>query len=102
MERMASLQDRIRSAARDEVARALGKTPVETAAPGPADLQQQITDLHEHIHLAVTTIRRMEARVEELEKTAAELTADAPEQKAPAPSQEAPAERRTTRKRADA
>jgi hypothetical protein len=32
-------------------------------------LQQQITDLHEHLHHAATTIKRLEDRVDVLEKT---------------------------------
>ena len=38
--------------------------------PTVAHLQQQITDLHEHLHHAATTIKHLEDRVDTLEKTA--------------------------------
>lgn len=81
-----SLQERIKHLARQEVERVLGASPTPDSggAPTRAQLQQQITDLHEHLHQAATTISRLETRVEALEKA------------------ETPAARRTTRKRADA
>jgi hypothetical protein len=35
-----------------------------------ASLQQQITDLHEHLHLAVTSAQRLENRIAALEEAA--------------------------------
>lgn len=60
-----ALEGRIRKLAREEAA-ALGST--QTA--GTPELQQQITDLHEHLHHAATTIKRLEDRVDMLEKAA--------------------------------
>lgn len=84
-----SLQDRIRHIAREEVQRALGASPAVDSAPTRGQLQQQITDLHEHLHLAATTIRRMDQRIDALEKAAA----------GPAPAEPLP--RRTRRKTAE-
>lgn len=86
---MASLQDRIQHAAREAVASALSGSEAVDSAPTRAQLQQQITDLHEHLHHAATTIKRLEDRVEALEKAAA---GDEPSEPLP---------RRTTRKRAE-
>ena len=36
------------------------------------ELQQQITDLHEHLHHAATIIKRLEDRVDALEKAASQ------------------------------
>lgn len=70
------LNGRIRSIAREEAATLLGGAPVSAAlADGltpTQDLQQQITDLHEHLHHAATTIKRLEDRIDVLEKTAAQ------------------------------
>lgn len=66
-----SLQDRIRHIAREEVQRVLGREPAADVAPTRCQLQQQITDLHEHLHQAATTISRLETRIDALEKTAA-------------------------------
>lgn len=55
-------------------------------APSREDLQQQITDLHEHLHMAATTIKRLEDRVDVLEKAAAQ------------PDPQRPVGRRTARK----
>lgn len=62
------LDGRIRAIAREE-ASALAGHPAE-GAPSLGDLQQQITDLHEHLHHAATTIKRMEDRLDTLEKAA--------------------------------
>jgi hypothetical protein len=63
-----TLRERMELIAREEVARVLG----DRSAPDRAQLQQQITDLHEHLHQAATTISRLETRVDALEKAAAE------------------------------
>lgn len=79
------LDGRIRAIAREEATALLDsiKSPsAEMAAAGAPvsgalangltptqDLQQQITDLHEHLHHAATTIKRLEDRVDALEKT---------------------------------
>jgi len=60
------LDGRIRKLAREEAADLLGVGAPE--APDLQGLQQQITDLHEHLHHAATTIARLEARVGVLEK----------------------------------
>lgn len=63
---MSALDGRIRKLAREEAALALSG---QTTDGPPSDLQQQITDLHEHLHHATTTIKRLEDRVDALEKT---------------------------------
>jgi hypothetical protein len=71
---MSALEGRIRKLAREEAA-AMFTTPA-TATDADfntdrvADLQQQITDLHEHLHQAVTVIKRLEDRVDALEAAA--------------------------------
>lgn len=77
------LDGRIRALARAEAELVLGAQTVDGA---PSDLQQQITDLHEHLHHAATTIKRLEDRVALLEKAASQTD------------QEKPAPRRTARK----
>ena len=62
------LDGRIRAIAREEVAAVSGHT--NDGASGFGDLQQQITDLHEHLHHAATTIKRLEERLDTLEKAA--------------------------------
>lgn len=42
----------------------------ERGSPDVAGLQQQITDLHEHLHYAATAISRLEDRVSSLEQAA--------------------------------
>ena len=70
------LDGRIRKLAREEAA-SMFVTP-ETATASDfntdraAELQQQITDLHEHLHQAATTIKRLEDRIDVLEKTASQ------------------------------
>lgn len=65
---MSSAQDgKIRKIAREEAALALSG---QTTDGPPSDLQQQITDLHEHLHQAATVIKRVEDRVAVLEKAA--------------------------------
>ncbi len=70
------LDGRIRSIAREEAAALLGiPGGVQAAAssgPTAEQLQEQITDLHEHLHLAATTIGKLEQRVEALEKAGAQ------------------------------
>lgn len=71
------LDGRMRAIAREEAATLLGGSPVSpgladglTASDWRAEMQQQITDLHEHLHHAATTIKHLEDRVDTLEKTA--------------------------------
>lgn len=65
------LDGRIRSIAREEAAAAVqGVGVLTTTALDTQNLQQQITDLHEHLHHAATTISRLEARIGVLEKAA--------------------------------
>lgn len=65
------LDGRIRSIAREEAAALLGVPGGASAAtPSPEQMQQQLTDLHEHLHHAATTISRLEARVGALEGAA--------------------------------
>ncbi|HSC27038.1 MAG TPA: hypothetical protein VLD67_07180 [Vicinamibacterales bacterium] len=70
------LDGRIRHLAREEAATLLGvASGAQTAsgsAPTPDQLQQQITDLHEHLHHAATAIKRLEERIDVLEKAAAQ------------------------------
>lgn len=61
------LDGRIRKLAREEATTLLGVATPE--APDLKGLQEQITDLHEHLHHAATTIKRLEDRVDVLEKT---------------------------------
>ena len=64
------LDGRIRKMAREEAAQALlDAGQPSDPAHGTAELQQQITDLHEHLHVATTMIKRLEDRVDLLEKT---------------------------------
>lgn len=62
------LDGRIRAIAREEVAASLSAPA--GGAPGGEELQQQITDLHEHLHHAATTIKRLDDRLAVLEKAA--------------------------------
>lgn len=78
------LDGRIRAIAREEAASLTGHAT--DGAPSLDHLQQQITDLHEHLHHAATTIKRLEGRVDVLEKAAAQ------------PDQQRPVGRRTARK----
>lgn len=68
------LDGRIRAIAREEASALLGVPGGVQAAAGSAptaeQLQEQITDLHEHLHQAATTITRLEDRVAALEKAA--------------------------------
>lgn len=64
------LDGRIRALAREEAERAVrGVGVLNTTELDTQGLQQQITDLHEHLHMAATAIKRLEARVDVLEKT---------------------------------
>lgn len=66
------LDGRIRAIARAEASALLGVPGgVQAAASTPTaeQLQEQLTDLHEHLHLAATNITRLEERVEALEKS---------------------------------
>lgn len=68
------LDGRIRVLARQEVASMLATPATATGADAntdrTAELQQQITDLHEHLHHAATVISRLEDRIGVLEKAA--------------------------------
>lgn len=85
------LEGRIRRLAREEAA-SMFVTPATATSSDMntdwvAELQQQITDLHEHLHQAATVIKRLEDRVVVLEKAAAG-----------AGQEQRPAVRRTARK----
>jgi len=80
----------MRAIARKEATALLGVpggVQATASAPSAEQMQQQLTDLHEHLHVATTSIRRLEERVSALEKT---------------PGQTTPSARRTGRKTADA
>lgn len=66
------LDSRMRAIARVEVEALLGVpngVPAAAgSAPTPEQMQQQITDLHEHLHHAATAITKLEQRVDALEK----------------------------------
>ena len=68
------LDSRMRAIAREEAGALLGVPGgVQAAAgsePTASQMQQQITDLHEHLHQAATTISRLETRLGALEKAA--------------------------------
>jgi hypothetical protein len=68
---MSALDGRIRHLAREEATALLGVGHPSGSTDGTADLQRQITDLHEHLHHAATTIKRLEDRVDKLEKAPA-------------------------------
>lgn len=81
------LDSRMRAIAREEASTLLG-VPGGVPAPTSEQMQQQITDLHEHLHHAATTISRLEQRVDALEKAAG------------ADQEDRPTARRSTRKTA--
>lgn len=66
---MSALDGRIRKVAREEAQALLGVGQPNEPSHDTAGLQQQITDLHEHLHHAATMIKRLEDRVDLLEKT---------------------------------
>lgn len=72
---MSALDGRIRMLAREEAAALLGvpsdAQPTASPAPTAEQLQQQITDLHEHLHHTATTIKHLEERIDKLEKAPA-------------------------------
>jgi hypothetical protein len=71
------LDGRIRKLAREEATQALlGVGQPNHAAPDTAGLQQQITDLHEHLHHAATAIDRLGKRIDALEAAAGPVNAD--------------------------
>ncbi len=85
------LDSRMRVIAREEAAALLG-VPNGVRADGDASptaeqMQQQITDLHEHLHHAATTISKLSARLDTLEKAAGRTDQE-----------ERPTARRNTRK----
>ena len=73
------LDGRIRKLAREEATQALLSVgqPTETVQD-TAGLQQQITDLHEHLHHAATAIDRLGKRLDVLEAAAGPVNVDAP------------------------
>jgi|RifCSP16_2_1023846.scaffolds.fasta_scaffold470266_1 hypothetical protein len=85
------LDGRIRSIAREEATALLGVPggvqSVAGSAPTAEQLQEQITYLHEHLHLAATKLSNAEERIRALEKAAGH-----------AESEERPTARRTPRK----
>ena len=85
------LDNRIRSIAREEATTLLGVPGgvqvAASSAPTAEQMQQQITDLYEHLHLAATNITRLEERVEALEKAPGQTDQE-----------ERPVARRTARK----
>lgn len=68
------LDNRMRAIAHEVAGALLGVPGGVQAAAGPestaSQMQQQITDLHEHLHHAATTISRLETRLGALEKAA--------------------------------
>ena len=66
------LDNRMRAIAREEAGALLGVPGgvQETAGSAPTveQMQQQITDLHEHLHVAATNISRLEERIGALEQ----------------------------------
>jgi hypothetical protein len=87
---MSALDGRIRMLAREEADKAVkGVGVLNTTALDTQGLQQQITDLHEHLHHAATAIKRLEDRIHALEKVSG-----------PTDQEQAPA-RRTRRKTTD-
>lgn len=72
------LEHRIRKLARTEAEDVVGSVGVlTTTALDVQGLQQQITDLHEHLHHAVTTISRLDARLDALEKATGQTDQEA-------------------------
>lgn len=91
-----ALDGRIRKLAREEATQALlGVGQPNHPAPDTAGLQQQITDLHEHLHHAATTIARLDKRVDALEAAAGMIPVEAPAG-APAESPRPRGRRKTT------
>ena len=66
------LDSRMRAIAREEAGALLGVPggALAGSAPTSEQMQQQITDLHEHLHHAATSISRLETRLGALEKAA--------------------------------
>lgn len=63
------LDGRIRALARAEAEQVVnGVGVLNTTSLDTQGLQQQITDLHEHLHHAATVISRLEDRISALEK----------------------------------
>lgn len=85
------LDSRMRNIAREEAGALLGVPGgVQAAgdsAPTAEQLQEQITDLHGHLHLATTRLSGLDARIEALEKAAGQ-----------ADQEDRPSARRTPRK----
>jgi hypothetical protein len=71
------LDGRIRKLAREEAQTLLGVGQPTEPAHDTAGLQQQITDLHEHLHHAATTIGRLDQRIDALEAAAGTVNAEA-------------------------
>lgn len=72
------LDGRIRKMAREEAEDVVRSVSVPTTtAVDVQGLQRQITDLHEHLHHAVTTISRLDARLDALEKATGQTDQEA-------------------------
>lgn len=69
-----SLDERMKLIARGEVGRALAGTELEEVKESGGGLAEQVSDLHEHLHRALTQIGKLTLRVEMLEKAAAQPT----------------------------
>jgi hypothetical protein len=70
----------MRAIAREEAGALLGVpggVQATASAPTAEQMQQQLTDLHEHLHHAATSISRLEERVAALEKTPGQTTSSA-------------------------
>lgn len=91
-----SLDAHIRVIAREEAERALsGMGVLNTTSLDAQGLQQQITDLHEHLHHAATTISRLDARLDALEKQAGQAVQEAIAEPEPGPGSVRRARRKT-------
>lgn len=74
------LDGRIRSIARDEAQQAIqGVGVLDTTALDAQGLQQQITDLHEHLHHVTTMLSRVEKRLDVVEQTSGQTSQEQPE-----------------------
>lgn len=80
-----ALEDRMTRIARDEVQRALAGTELEEVKESEGGLGEQVRDLHDHLHRALTLIDALTKRVDELEKSATEQTDDTSASRAATP-----------------
>lgn len=62
------LDNRIKAAAEQAVTNILGAPKAPAGANvAPAELQAQVTDLHEHMHHVAAALKRLEDRIDALE-----------------------------------